>query len=781
MMVMKKQSLFSSLQRFFLLVIIAVTGMSCLTLAYYSYQNYLNKSKQITDNYLNANKSLLQRNVQTIRTLAEAKIRNIDSKIEEEAFYRVQEAIDIAYEIYSANQEKYEIYTVQNLIRDALRGIHFYKGTGYYFIAGFQNDILVLYPPRPEAEGLPIEVLGGEWPPLAKTFSSIIKTYGDGFHRYSWPKINGSDRKYQKVSFVKRFAPYDWYIGAGLYIDDFESVLQDRIIEDVKTFNLNNNQFILFDNEKNILVGELDRASSHLSTFEPDQFHQFGNSLYYSETIDRFDWVISAKADLGVATQNIIKEKREVRRIVSVQLGLIITVSLLLGLLFFRLINIQNSKIQGDFDVFATAFRLAAKTNQNISAEEVNYSELVELSKTANSMIDENRLIKENLESSREVLSFVLNAVPSLIFILDAEGEIKSLNAAAEQFENIYSERHNNPINLLLEKLLISDELVLSVIKTRELMVYQMNDVEFDNRELTFDVRITPIGSLNEVVVQLEDTTDRVKLESMMVHTEKMMSVGGMAAGIAHEINNPLSIIGQAAANIDRRISQSMPANQKVAEDQRINLSQVYQYLDKREIPRFLNDIMSAVKRSSEIIANMLNFSATTASPRESCDIRQLIDEALLLAKNDYALKNNLRSTEIKIAADENMPRVFINKIEIEQVLLNLFKNAVQAMSCIDEEGKSPTLSIDVANEGSWVRVSVSDNGPGIDKNTKKRIFEPFFTTKGPGAGTGLGLSVSYFIITKRHGGLISVESEVGSGATFVIKLPIGVPGEQTA
>ncbi|MBW1783998.1 MAG: histidine kinase, partial [Deltaproteobacteria bacterium] len=110
---------------------------------------------------------------------------------------------------------------------------------------------------------------------------------------------------------------------------------------------------------------------------------------------------------------------------------------------------------------------------------------------------------------------------------------------------------------------------------------------------------------------------------------------------------------------------------------------------------------------------------------------------------------------------------------KIQQVFLNMLRNSAEAMQETKGMGRNPRFILRVMDQGEWVRIEIEDNGPGMDEATRKRVFEPFFTTKGPGEGTGLGLSVSYFIITEEHGGTVTVESSPGAGVTFIIQLPV--------
>lgn len=272
----------------------------------------------------------------------------------------------------------------------------------------------------------------------------------------------------------------------------------------------------------------------------------------------------------------------------------------------------------------------------------------------------------------------------------------------------------------------------------------------------------------------IEDITETKKMQEIMVQTEKMLSLGGIAAGIAHEINNPLGIILQASQNLTQRTRPDFNKNQSVARELGIEMDQIAAYMKARKLDIFLQDIRSAAIRASVIIRHMLDFTRRSESKRTVCNVELIVAKALALAQNDYDLKKSydFKKIQVQIYIDEKLPVISCTETEIEQVLLNLFRNSAQAMAEADPPVDAPRITVRVSGSVGGVKIEIEDNGPGIPPNLKRRIFEPFFTTKAPGIGTGLGLSVSYFIITKGHGGRFSVASEPGSGTCFLIELP---------
>ncbi|WMW66888.1 ATP-binding protein [Nitratidesulfovibrio liaohensis] len=284
------------------------------------------------------------------------------------------------------------------------------------------------------------------------------------------------------------------------------------------------------------------------------------------------------------------------------------------------------------------------------------------------------------------------------------------------------------------------------------------------------------IGGRPLFMLVLRDVTELKKMQEVMIQTEKMISVGGIAAGIAHEINNPLGAIMQASQNMQQRMNTVLPANVAAAQEAGLDLDALQQYLRIRKVDRFIEDIRAAAIRASSIIRHMLDFSRSSAARSTACDLRGLVARAVNLAASDYDLKKNydFRKISIDIRMADGLPPVPCVETEVEQVLLNLLRNAAQALAGMDPPRDDPRIVLRAFPLEGWLRLEMEDNGPGMPPEVQRRIFEPFYTTKPPGVGTGLGLSVSYFIITKGHEGRMTVESHPGEGSVFRVDLPVG-------
>jgi PAS domain S-box-containing protein len=381
------------------------------------------------------------------------------------------------------------------------------------------------------------------------------------------------------------------------------------------------------------------------------------------------------------------------------------------------------------------------------------------------------------LKNTRNYLNNIFNSIPSLLIAVNSNGEIMQFNNAAEHYTGISAQNAlTKPFNKILPFLEKYSGQIETVLSSQSPVNLSREAVLLEKKKY-FNISVSPLlfKGENGAVIQIDDITSTVMIDEMMVQTEKMLSIGGLAAGMAHEINNPLGGIMMSAQNIMRRISPDLPKNIEAAHEAGISLERLHDYFRKREIDAMLQGIRQMCSRASQIVKNMLDFSRQSNAVKEHVDIRFLVEQALELAAHDYDLKKkyDFRNITIYRHYDDNLPTVRCIPTEIEQVILNLLKNATQAMWEIKQKEYVPVIIIRLYQQEKAVFIEIEDNGPGIDDDIKRRIFEPFFTTKEVGVGTGLGLSVSYNIITNNHHGTITAESASGKGARFTISLPM--------
>ena len=380
----------------------------------------------------------------------------------------------------------------------------------------------------------------------------------------------------------------------------------------------------------------------------------------------------------------------------------------------------------------------------------------------------------------KNYLSNIIDSMPSVLIGVDQDLRVTQWNHKAQQTTGLNFEQANaRPLTEAFPHLTDKIEQIKTAIREHRVISATKIPVK-TNRETRFeDVTIFPLTAdgVQGAVIRVDDITEQVRLEEMMIQSEKMLSVGGLAAGMAHEINNPLAAMIQTANVIRSRLQDlEIRANLNAAREVGVSLDQIKTFMEKRGILRMLDAINESGRRVSGIVHNMLNFARKSDSARYPHHPVQLLDQALELAATDYNLKKNYDFKAIKIVKEyeEDLPKVPCEAAEIQQVLLNILGNGAQAMQSQDiNQYNPPCFTLRLAKEKSLLRIEIQDNGHGMDPTTMSRVFEPFFTTKPVGVGTGLGLSVSYFIITQNHGGTMDVVSSLNQGSNFIIRLPL--------
>lgn len=250
------------------------------------------------------------------------------------------------------------------------------------------------------------------------------------------------------------------------------------------------------------------------------------------------------------------------------------------------------------------------------------------------------------------------------------------------------------------------------------------------------------------VVQQDRSNREQAQLNEQLVQSSKMAALGKLAAGVAHEVNNPLAVIKAKAGWI-----------RDLLEEEDVKSSSILQ-----EIEEAVEKIEHHVNRAGNVVHRMLGFARRMEPVCNDVPVNELLKQTMGFLENETRFRN----IEVLWNLDPDLPNIKSDASQIQQVVLNLFNNAIDAI----ERNGHITVSTDFDREADTICMSIRDDGPGMDSEVQKRIFDPFFTTKRVGEGTGLGLSISYSIITKL-GGNINFQSESGKGTEFRIILPV--------
>jgi two-component system NtrC family sensor kinase len=353
----------------------------------------------------------------------------------------------------------------------------------------------------------------------------------------------------------------------------------------------------------------------------------------------------------------------------------------------------------------------------------------------------------EELELLKEFNESIVESVNVGLLAVDLDGRVTRCNSALEEMLSV---RRDETVGHFVEDLFAEDfaETLRQVLgnarwRLTELRhIYKLHTATREGRPLVLNIALAPLKSDSQgrtgAIVVLEDVTSRMRLEEQLQQREKLSSIGLLAAGVAHEVNTPLTGVSSYTQMLLGMIPETDPKH------------------------TLLQKVRRQADRASNIVNNLLNFSRTgSATEFNELNVNRVLEDTLQL------LEPQLRRSQIEIVRDydEDLLKVFANAGKLQQIFTNLILNARDA---IPEGGQ---IILSTSNKDDSVLIEISDTGIGIAPENVAKIYDPFYTTKGVGRGTGLGLAVSYGIV-QEHSGHISVESTPGRGTTFRITLP---------
>ena len=514
-----------------------------------------------------------------------------------------------------------------------------------------------------------------------------------------------------------------------------------------------------------------------------DAVYRGGAKWYRYRLFAEWDWVIAYSVPLTIKYRDAHMFRN---MLIVISAGVAIVVLLILALVVRRftrpIVKLTDASKQiagGNLDhpielnrsdeigILASAFVQMRDSIQN-QIEDLNNE------------IRERKHAEKELQKLRNYLSNIIDSMPSAIVGVDKEGCVTQWNKTVEQATGINAAQARGKILSDLMPWMASEmNKIKDSINSRQLRKEQKKSRSLADGTCFEDVTIYPLitNGVEGAVIRIDDVTEQVRMEEMMIQSEKMLSVGGLAAGMAHEINNPLAGMIQTARVMANRLEQNstIKANLKAAEKAGTSMEAIGAFMEARGILRMVDTIVESGQRVADIVANMLSFARKSEARISTHSLVDLLEKTLELAATDYDLKKHYDFKLIEVVKEyaDSLPAVPCEGAKIQQVLLNLLRNGAQAMQ--ENATANPRFIIRayVERRTQMACVEIEDNGPGMDETTRKRVFEPFFTTKPVGVGTGLGLSVSYFIIVENHRGEMAVDSTPGSGSRFIIRLPM--------
>lgn len=347
---------------------------------------------------------------------------------------------------------------------------------------------------------------------------------------------------------------------------------------------------------------------------------------------------------------------------------------------------------------------------------------------------------------SRNTLRSLFDNLPDSLYIIDRMYRIIAINASRANRAN--AEPRSLVGEICFKALFNRTEpcencLVKATFETKQITNRNERDQYENGDAFDWEINTYPIyddqGEIIQVILFEKDITERHRMEMMVAQSEKMAAVGQLAAGIAHEINNPLTVVLANAQILMRELPETE---------------------DWRELAELINN---AGGRALHTVRNLLDFARREQIDFLTTNINETIERALEMLHHEF----KDRSITLDYQPDRNMQSILASAVNLQSVWVNLIMNAMD--SIYPGSGK---ITLKTLQKSSEIWVIISDDGRGIPPDSLGRIFEPFYTTKDPGKGTGLGLSICHRIV-KQHGGYIEVDSQIGEGTTFTVVLPV--------
>jgi PAS domain S-box-containing protein len=400
-------------------------------------------------------------------------------------------------------------------------------------------------------------------------------------------------------------------------------------------------------------------------------------------------------------------------------------------------------------------------------------------------LIERNRADAE-VKRLKQQIEFVLGASKTGLDIIDARYNVRYIDPARQRLYGEY--RGHKCYEYLYGRDAPCSECVLcKAIEAGTTLVVERILPRENNRPVQSTVIPYQDESGEWLVAEVKvDISERKRMEADLAQSQKMESIGQLAAGIAHEINTPIQYVGDNARFLQDAFGQfdglleSLEGLCRIAKDGNAaeglvgRLETVIREADveylRDEIPKAVQQSLEGVDRVAHIVRAMKEFSHPNRGQKQPVDLNRAIETTLTISRNEWKYVADMQTD-----LDPALPPVPCLANDFNQVILNVVVNAAHAIAPVignGAQGKG-TIAVSTRREGEWAEIRIRDTGTGIPAEIRQKIFDPFFTTKEVGKGTGQGLSIAHYIVVKKHGGTITFETETGRGTTFIIRLPL--------
>ena len=781
---MKKVKSFARTQ---LLGMILVTLIPIIVLGgffiYHEFNTFHKEADQVRELQYEDRKKQVKRRVDETLRFIHFKKSQQDNEVRKIIQARVHEAHDLATHLYTAYAGRKGLAEIKDMVREALRPIRFNDGKGYFFATSLDGTE-ELFADRPALEGknlFDIKDARGKY--VIRDMITLVKDQGEGFYDYHWSKPDQVSKDFSKISFIKYFAPFDWFIGTGAYLDDLEEDIKSEALNFIEGKKFPRNGYLFagrFDGTSLVgparghnvidttdidgvevvrqLIGLARGAGGYLNYKMPSESGQLPlDKISYVQGLKDWQWYIGAGIYVDDIEASVSRTRLEMNKRVKTHILLIslVLLALLGGAALVSFIIWRQAK--NSFTVFNAFFQRAASLAIDVDTRKLAYLEFVELADATNKMLVALRCSEADRDEAEKDLAQLASAVvhtSEIIIITDIDGLIEYVNPAFEKIAGYPGEE----IKGRKTDFLWGDEFGKEAYRDMRQSVIgglvwtgRLENRKKDGSLLICEVTVSPIYAtyqkVSGFVVVARDVGAQLKMEAQLRQSQKMEAIGTLAGGIAHDFNNALAAI--------RGFSEISQAKLAVGSD----------------VHRYLENVLTATDRAAELVKQILVFSRQREVEALPVQLKLIIKEALKLLQPSLSANIEIRQeleTDASVMADPT---------QMHQMFINFCTNAAHAMpdggriTIILKEDKGGAEKVGLI-PGSYLKLQVIDTGQGISSEVQERIFEPFFTTKKEGEGTGMGLAVVHGIV-KHCGGAITVSSRLGLGTEFTVYLPV--------
>ena len=784
-----------SISKIFLVSLLSISLLLILILGFFwveqERQKFERESKQIQEDFFKIQETTLQHETQTLINFIENERRQTRNLLKKDISSRVYEAHAIAINLYKSYKDKLPKQKLKELIINALRSVRFNDGDGFFYINTL-NGIVVMDPEKPNWEGknrLSLKDVYGI--PIIQTEIETAKLNGEGYTNYSWQKKDGQ-KIHPKISFVKIFEPFNWYIGCTQYVDNYRTDIQNEILNKIPDLRFDDKFTIAvfsFDgtclahttkeligqnlwntensNQKKVVQEFITRGTDANGGFikylDPSVTGDGSNfpNLMYAKAYKDWQWVIGSGVRIDGLNRTIEQKKSELQSDVNNYIFKAAIILLLIGVFIVVLTQFVVKVSKSGLDIFTQFYENAVYDSQLIDISKLHFNEFKKLGELANQMIVNRQKTEQQLNIETAYFEQLFENSPEAIAITNNESKGIKIN---RQFTNLFGYTNEDIEGVVIDKLLADESRQeeanrLNSITAKGQLIEIETKRKCKNGEL-IDVSImgNPIivnGKPIAIFGIYRDITQRKEYEKHLTEaknkaeeSDKLKSA--FLANMSHEIRTPMNhILG----------FTDIMTSKQIEEDDR----QEYAALIKQSgsnLLQLINNIIDLSKIESRQITLR----------KEDTSINNILS---VLYEKFYSHKNSNNKAHIILkvqkALNDEDSVIYTDPHRLEQLLSSIIDNAIK----FTNEG-----SVEYGyhlKDDSMIEFFVKDTGIGIPKSSIDDIFQSFRQIDGSDTrqygGTGLGLTISNRL-AEILGGEISVESEENVGTCFYVKLP---------